>query len=253
MANFILYHGNSSVTGKQLKQELSIEGGTELGDRRVDKLIRWGNRSQIRYRSNAVLNTMDAMNNASNKKTALEVLARANVSVPPMATSFGGDLLVGRTSSHMQGSGFYLIMSQKDFDLATHLGCTYFIRYVPCEREYRVHMFNGEVVAVSEKRMTDECTSLTVRNYETGWVFKYLDSSTVRPELIQIAKDSMTALGLNFGAVDVVKSINNKYYVLEVNTAPSLVDVDKTDPNIITKFPAFDLYVAKFRSWLNDR
>lgn len=251
--NFILYHANSSVTGKQLKLALEIEGGTELGDRRVDNLIRWGNRAEIRYRARGrVLNQKENLNNASNKRTALEILTRQGVPTPPAATRFEGNLLVGRTASHMQGSGFYLVMSQKDFDLARHLGCEYFIRYVPCDREYRIHVFNDEVIAVSEKRMSDHCTSLTVRNFETGWVFHYLNTNDVPAELTEIAKRANRALGLHFGAVDIVKSTTGKYYVLEVNTAPSLVKVDENDPDVISTFPAFDLYVRKMKDWLRN-
>jgi D-alanine-D-alanine ligase-like ATP-grasp enzyme len=45
----------------------------------------------------------------------------------------------------------------------------------------------------------------------------------VTQELKDIAIGSVNILGLNFGAVDVIyNEKENKYYVLEVNTAPGL-------------------------------
>lgn len=248
--NYIFYHGKSSLTGKELKNALGIEGGTEGPSTRPNKIIRWGNRGDLRFNaSGPVLNRKEACNNASNKERALELMARANVSVPPAVTRFDGSLVVGRTDTHMQGSGLFIITCQRDFDLARdHLHCTHFMKYIPTEREYRVHVFRGQIIARSEKRMSDNATSLVVRNFETGWTFHYVDS--VSREIDDAALRAMSSLGLDFGAVDVIKSVNGNVYVLEVNTAPSLVK--EREDHVIERMPAFDLYVSKMRNWLNE-
>lgn len=246
--SYIFYHNNSSTTGKELKVALEIDGGSSDPGRQ-NKLIRWGNRGTIRYQAGAVLNKLEACNNAGNKQRALEIMNREHVSVPPMVNSFDGELLIGRTASHMQGKGAFLITSKRDFDLAkSHLECTHFMRYIPTEREYRVHVFRGQIIAQSEKRMSNNATSLHIRNFETGWVFHYLDG--ICPELKDIALRAVISLGLDFGAVDIIHSINGNFYVLEVNTAPSLVK--EREDGSIDRMPAFDLYVKKFREWLNE-
>jgi len=250
--NYILYHGNSSVTGKELKRVLGIEGGTEGPSSRPDKIIRWGNGADMRFNaSGAVLNRKDACHNAGNKRRALELMATAHVNVPPVMTRFDGNLIVGRTDSHMQGNGTFLITSQRDFDMAkNNLGCTHFMAYVPTDREYRIHVFKDEVIAMSEKRMTDHCTSLHIRNFESGWVFRYLDD--VPADIKNLAKASVSCLGLDFGACDIIKSVNGNLYVLEVNTAPSLVKVQEGSTEV-EHMPAFDIYVAKIRAWINGQ
>ena len=249
--NYILWHNNSSVTGRELKSVLGIDGGSSL-DQRVDKLIRWGNRMDLRFNaSGAVLNSKTALTNGGNKQRALQLMTTANVNVPPAADRFNGELIIGRTDSHMQGSGAFLITSQRDFDLAkNNLGCTHFMKYIPTKREYRVHVFKGEIIAKSEKRMTDRATSLHIRNFETGWVFHYLDN--ISSEIQNISKAAISCLGLDFGAVDIIESVNGNFYVLEVNSAPSLVKVREGSEEV-EHMPAFDIYVNKMRAWLNER
>lgn len=253
MGNFLLYHNISSKTGKELKRVLNISGGTDVGDNRTDKLIRWGNSNAIRYQARAVLNKKDALNLCADKQRALQVMTSAGVKVPPTATRFDGEILIGRTATHTQGKGLFVIASQRDFDLAkNNLRCTHFMTYIPTEREYRVHVFQQQVIASAEKRMSDDATSLHVRNYETGWKFKYLESCP--SDISNVAIAATRSLGIDFGAVDVIKSINGNIYVLEVNTAPSLIKegTNEEDGNTIEHGPAFNIYVQKFQQWLSS-
>lgn len=249
---YLLYHNKSSITGKELKRVLGIDGGTDGPSSRPDRIIRWGNRGELRFNASVtggVLNTKTASNNASNKQRALELMAAAYVNVPPMATRFDGEMLIGRTETHMQGNGAFMITSQRDFDLAKNtLGCTHFMAYIPTEREYRIHVFKGNVIAMSEKRMTDHATSLHIRNFETGWVFHYLDN--VPGDIKELAKTAVSCLGLDFGACDIIQSISGAFYVLEVNTAPSLIKT--REDGTLEPMPAFAIYVEKLRGWIRS-
>ena len=252
MTDYIMYHNISSKTGKELKRVLGIEGGIEVGDRRINHLIRWGNSGPIRFQAQVVLNKKDALNNAADKERALQLMTAAGVKVPPVATRFNGEILIGRTATHTQGKGLFMIASQRDFDLAkNNLGCTHFMSYIPVDREYRVHVFQQQVIASAEKRMSDHATSLHVRNYENGWVFKYID--TCPDDIKNAALAATRSLGVDFGAVDVIKSVNGNVYVLEVNSAPSLIKegTDEDNNDVVQHGPAFDIYVSKFRQWIN--
>ena len=61
-----------------------------------------------------------------------------------------------------------------------------------------------------------------VRNLANGWVF--CRDNVVEPDgLRDAAVSACAALGLDFGAVDIIwNERENKCYVLEVNTAPGL-------------------------------
>jgi hypothetical protein len=250
--NYIFYHANSSLTGRELKRALRIEGGTEGPGQRPNKFIRWGNRAQVRFNAaGSVLNRRESMDNAANKGRALELLTQNGINVPPAVTTFNGELVVGRTENHVRGSGLFLISSQRDFELAQrNLGCTHFMLYIPTEREYRVHVVRGEVIGVGEKRMADDATSLHIRNVDTGWTFRYIDNA---PQNIKdIGLGAVQALGLDIGAVDVIKSTGNNLYVLEVNTAPSLVKEPETRGAQPELGPMFEAYKDALAVWLRD-
>jgi len=248
MADYIFYHGNSSITGKELRAALNISGGSEDPGERSTHLIRWGNRMSIRFNPIKTLNKKEALDNSSNKRRALELLTQANIKTAPLTDRFGGELLVARKDSHQQGKDFYLVASQNDFELAQHLGCTHYTKFIPCDREMRIHIFRGEIIGIAEKRMSDRCTSLTIRNFGNGWNFKYVDSCD--ENIKQISKDAVAALGLEFGAVDIMRSVNGNIYVLEVNSAPALV-VER-DGGAIERMPIFDKYILKMREWLGE-
>lgn len=253
--DYIFYHDNSSVTGRALKDALGINGGTAGPEARPARLIRWGNRAESRFNATgSALNKKNALNDASNKGRSLELLTAAGVNVPPAAERFEGDLLVGRTETHVGGSGFFLITCQRDFDLArNNLHCTHFMAYIPTQREYRIHVFRGAVIGGAEKLMGNDATSLHIRNVATGWTFRYNNIDRIPRETERVAVEAVVALGLDFGAVDIIKSVNNNLYVLEVNTAPSLVKpVEGGARREVEHGPVFDAYVEAFRTWLNE-
>ncbi len=91
--------------------------------------------------------------------------------------------------------------------------------------EYRVHVIGGEVVYVQKKKRKTGWEenpeySNTIRNHHTGWI--YATEGVEIPEDVQnLAIQSVAALGLDFGAVDIIV-VQGQGYVLEVNTAPGL-------------------------------
>jgi glutathione synthase/RimK-type ligase-like ATP-grasp enzyme len=102
-----------------------------------------------------------------------------------------------------------------------------YTRYVKKKKEFRVHVLNGEVIDVQEKRKRKEVPDdfqrdTRVRNLANGYVF-CRDSVHRVPALDDLAITACRALGYNLGAVDVAWNERaNQYYVLEVNAAPGM-------------------------------
>jgi hypothetical protein len=111
-----------------------------------------------------------------------------------------------------------------------------FVKYKKKKNEYRVHVFNGTVLFTQEKRRERDrersADESLIRSHANGWVFcrENIESDGRRDAL---AIKAIEALGLDFGAVDIIyNQKEDKYYVLEVNTAPGLEGqsvIDYTD------------------------
>lgn len=122
-----------------------------------------------------------------------------------------------------QGNGIVVASSEAELVSAP----LYTIAY-PCLREVRVHVFAGEVIHWAiKKRMNSErleaeelSGSNEIRNLGNGWVFCREGENLWEMEENR-AIGAVEALGLDYGAVDLVSSINDSK-VLEVNTAPGM-------------------------------
>ena len=99
-----------------------------------------------------------------------------------------------------------------------------YTEYMKKTFECRIHVMAGTVIdsQIKKRKQGAEDANNLVRNVHTGWVY-CRDGYTPSDEAKEIATASVAALGLDFGAVDLIyNKYYNKYYVLEVNTAPGL-------------------------------
>lgn len=120
-------------------------------------------------------------------------------------------------------SGAGIVLAEKEADV---VAAPLYTKYINKKDEYRVHVFNGEVLHVSRKArnrdIPDENVNWKIRNHDNGFIFQHSDF-VYRPDVTNQAMGAIAAIGLDFGAVDVV--FNDRYdmaYVLEVNTAPGI-------------------------------
>lgn len=99
-----------------------------------------------------------------------------------------------------------------------------YTKYFKKKREYRVHVFNGEVIDVQEKRRRNgvDGGDTRIRNLANGYVF--CRNGVVEPTgLRDLAIRATEALGYNIGAVDIAfNEHHNQLVVFEVNANPGL-------------------------------
>jgi hypothetical protein len=198
-----------------------------------------------------ILNSREMIQAGSNKRRARRQFAEAGVPSPLLFLT-GQQItkenlpVVGRTSYHRKGEGFWFCRTLRDVQRAAAEGATHFMEFVPNTREYRVHTFvkskhwnspaadrqpeSYASIKISEKVWTGDGEpdpDSPQKNHEFGWSF--LAPQNRREEEIDVvryaAKQAIAALGMDFGAVDVMYRLSNKLpYVLEVNSTPSMAD-----------------------------
>ena len=105
------------------------------------------------------------------------------------------------------------------------VGAPLYVKYVKKLKEFRVHVAFNNVLDVQEKRRRSEVgadADSRIRNHHTGWV--YCRENLSEPDgLRETAIAAIAALGLDFGAVDLIyNQKRNQVLVLEVNTACGL-------------------------------
>jgi D-alanine-D-alanine ligase-like ATP-grasp enzyme len=89
-----------------------------------------------------------------------------------------------------------------------------------------VHVFKGKMIHKQRKArrldVPDEEVNWKVRNHDNGFIFQIEDFDMPEDCAVQSIA-AVEALGLHFGAVDVVYNAKEqRAYVLEVNSAPGL-------------------------------
>lgn len=229
---FLYYHPYTRKTGQRLGQYLGVPHDENWpNNQRFEYVIRWGcRRGSGAY--GEVLNPRTNIANASDKFNALQTFERDYVPVPDFTTN-RDDIgptdeaeiqypVLGRSQSHSQGSDVLLVL--QDRDIRVQGTRHHYIDYIPKQSEFRVHVFDGDIVAVHEKMQQSETDGdeheSHIWNHESGWVF--LNPRHDWPDT-DIAVDAVESLGLDFGAVDMIRDeATGDEFVLEVNTAPTL-------------------------------
>lgn len=223
----LMYAYGFGPTARRMGRALDIPITREPPAERVDYLVRWGSTARVPYRPAVrTINTRDAILANADKFKSLELMQSQGVRVPTFSRNWRDCTfpMLGRASSHAGGRDVRLYMQPMDID--QYGEASYYVQYVPKVAEHRVHVCNGRVIKVVEKRYdqgTNEYDSV-VWNFGSGHRFVL---TPYRP-MHNAALSAVQSLGLDFGAVDcIVGYEDGELYVLEVNTAPG-IDVDAT-------------------------
>lgn len=193
--------------------------------RRRALLVNWGSTAPLA----AGLNTVAAISVARDKLRTFQTLAAAGfTNIPKFWTNRdeaqrerGSSIVLERhTLTGQSGSG---IQVRREGDALEN--APLYVEYVRKTKEFRVHVFCGEAIAVQEKRRESDneqtADQKLIRNRDNGWVFCVNDIQEPAA-LRELAVAACRAVGLDFGAVDMIQSKRGEVYVLEINTRPGI-------------------------------
>jgi glutathione synthase/RimK-type ligase-like ATP-grasp enzyme len=152
----------------------------------------------------------------------------ANVSIPECTTDrnvasgwLSESAVVARTITNgSEGRGIVLAETADQL-----VNAPLYTKYFKKKKEFRVHVFNGQVIDVAEKRKKKDHADqreARIRNLANGYVF-CREGLVEPPGLRDLAIRATAALGYNLGAVDIAwNEHHDKLVVFEVNANPGL-------------------------------
>ena len=237
-----------SASCKALKEALVANGvhalqvkpdSRKFRPRRTDKYLYYGGTSSCNWMTPLALNTDRQL--ATNKLYTLRVLTEAHLFTvewtmdKTVAATWPTTVARATLTGH---SGQGITIHQQGEPLPT---VPLYTKYMKKTFECRIHVMNGKVIdgQIKKKRANAEETNTLVRNIHTGWVY-CREGYTPAEEAKQLAIAAVAALGLDFGAVDLIyNQYYNQYYILECNTAPGLTGTTLNN------------YVQELISWLH--
>jgi glutathione synthase/RimK-type ligase-like ATP-grasp enzyme len=232
-----LYLTRPSRAGRKLARYLGVKKirtcNSKYRPRESDLIINWGNTLLPVFEPATVINTSRGVMQASNKAIALELMEKAGVTVPKFSTDSDvarewvekGWTVVGRQKLRGHG-GTDIILYGKDEEKQEVDELPLYTLYRKKHDEYRVHVFDGRIIDVQQKRRAKSDNrwkgNNRIRNLREGWIFARSDVS-VPLSVEEEAAKAVHALGLTFGAADIGFSRkHSRATVYEVNTAPGL-------------------------------
>ncbi len=252
MESKILLYKNSSGTGRLIAEKCELEfNGAFTG---TYKCVNWGSSVDRKVRKKPVkwLNTREAVTLASDKLKAFHKFVEKGVVCPEftddrsVAEGWTGNIFCRTLTRANQGRG--IIISRGTNSVAN---APLYTKGVQSDREYRVHVFKDSVIGVARKveieldgvNEVDNADRLLIRNHVNGWKFSKCQVNQVNTQTLRAGLDAVKALGLDFGAVDVLYNSSTQVAtVLEVNTAPGL------EPNSTI----LEAYVTNIKEWLEE-
>jgi glutathione synthase/RimK-type ligase-like ATP-grasp enzyme len=234
-----LYSESARELVKAIKQDTGlwtkrISGKGKFRPRKRDLVINWGSSNVPNFNTDGIINDPNAVAIAINKLDAFRMFDIHGIRTPEWtddpekALSWYNDgvRLIARTVLTGRG-GKGIIICNKNMDGCSLVKAPLYVKYKKKRKEFRVHVFKEKVIDVAEKRRDSanfdgSTVSYMLRNYHNGWVFCRQD--LVEPsDLRDVAISAVKALGLDFGAVDIIwNRHDNLCYALEVNTAPGI-------------------------------
>jgi glutathione synthase/RimK-type ligase-like ATP-grasp enzyme len=182
-----------------------------------------------------ILNPAEAIKQASDKIRTMRALRDADIRTVPWFEDWEqakracrDTIIFGRTRRGMQGRGIKIYdplgIHNGRYPEQPRLEDEWYSLYQEPTREVRLHVVDGEIVRLQGKYLDfpeEQHRQPFVRNFRTGYRFRAprRDVHTSRKEM---AIEAVRALGLTFGAVDMLLfGGGDPAMILEVNSAPA--------------------------------
>jgi hypothetical protein len=148
--------------------------------------------------------------------------------VPPNTIRFP---VLARKLRHTGGKDIRICLNAREAAQWLLEGWDFLSPVVPSRGEFRVWIYRRRHLASYEKvlvhpewRRRYKKVRQFGRSYRLGWTTRLVPSEQVDRAVVDIASRAVEALGMDFGAVDVLIGEDGVPHVLEVNSAPGATE-----------------------------
>lgn len=124
-------------------------------------------------------------------------------------------IVLGRDFNHHGGLDI-----EEYHDFASVTDRNYYVKFIPKRREFRIYTFFGKVLEVQEKIPED--INLIAWNHSKGSKFINVNWNKWISKSCYLALKAAEIWEIDYCAWDIILGKDNKFYVLEGNTAPSI-------------------------------
>lgn len=219
---FLYPYKQTSNTCKNLAKELNAKQikleNSKYKWKDNHLIINWGNSNAPDY---TTLNK--TIKYANNKLETFIKLTNTEINIPLWTT----DIEVAKTWLPDTVFARTLLTGHSGVGIVNFTGteqAPLYTKYIPKKYEYRIHIFKTDIIDIQQKKLKNGAgKGSKIRNLANGWIYARDDIQPPTNEALTQAINTLPLLELDFGAVDIIYSKKeNKYYILEVNTAPGL-------------------------------
>lgn len=193
---------------------------------RFDTIIRWGCTDRIPDRFNTI-QPAAGIQTVNNKTTFRRTLQEADPELVPRTWFDPTDNnitfpCVARPRQHAQGRQFFVCSNRHDLNMAfTRCGQGMYVsELINKMAEYRVFVVQGRVACVARK--TPGNPEAVAWNVAQGGRFDHVRWDDWPLQAVRKSVEAFNLSGLDFGGVDVMVDADNRAYIIEINSAPSL-------------------------------
>lgn len=187
-----------------------------------DVVVNWGNSKCPNFP--IVVNNPRAVGFAVDKLVAFDLLRNAHLRTVPITRSRAvakrwleqGAKVLGRSLiKGNNGAGITFFNGENCQD------AKFYSQFIKGIEEYRVNVYRDKLLSIRVKRRNPNLPleEFPIKSGLNGYFFK--EPVGIHGIAVDLARDAISELGLDFGGVDVIVEQHNEY-ILEVNTAPEL-------------------------------
>lgn len=219
---------------RDLLRERNVEV-TENATERKDAVLCWGNgytgrlpslnRNAVQFDKLRQLQVLASPESHNLRTVPFQAVTAATLPRPDFFPAFM------RKLSHAGGTDIRLALEPEHAGLFARNGWAFATKYIPNQREYRIWVYRRQMLGCYEKTLARPAEFLASRrygaNFDNGYAFTFVPSANVPQAARETATSAVNALGLDFGAVDMLQGRDGNFYILEVNTAPGVEGPDR--------------------------